>query len=87
MPEVSAASEIENVLTARYGWLVGGDELVRLLGYPSHGAFRQALSRGLVPIPVFPIPNRQGKFAWVPDVARWLQSVRPAAPTKEGQAP
>jgi hypothetical protein len=75
---------IESALIDRYGWIVGGDELVRLLGYPSQGAFRQALSRGLVPVPVFQIAHRQGKFAWVPDVAQWLRGVRATADRPKG---
>lgn len=52
--------------------MISGEHLRAALGYPTMEAFRQALSRKTVPIPVFPIPLRRGKFALVQDLARWL---------------
>ncbi|AXQ98283.1 hypothetical protein [Pseudoalteromonas piscicida] len=46
------------------------------LGYGSGEAFRQAVSRKTVPIPVFSIDKRKGKFALTKDVARWLAKQR-----------
>src|SRR5450830_378801 len=70
---------LERELTLRYGPLVSGASLQQVLGYASSDAFRQALSRKTVPIPVFSIQNRRGKFALVKDVAAWLATQRDAA--------
>lgn len=73
---------LEKELTLRYGPLLAGDALRQVLGYTSSDAFRQALSRKTIPIPVFSIPNRRGKFALVKDAASWLASQREAAAQK-----
>lgn len=59
-------------LEAHHGPLLGGTALYRSLGLPSAAAFRQAASRGRLPVPVFSIPNRRGRFALTRDVAAWL---------------
>lgn len=56
--------------------MLSGDALRVALGYPSMEAFRQALSRKTVPVPVFSIKQRRGKFALVRDVAQWLAAQR-----------
>ena len=63
------AATIEKELFDRYGPLMADDALRIALGYKSTEAFRQALTRKTVPVPVFSIPNRRGKFALVTDVA------------------
>jgi hypothetical protein len=50
--------------------------LTHVLGYPSQGAFRQALARGRIPVPVVTIEGRRGRFAQVADIARWLWAQR-----------
>lgn len=59
-------------LSDKYGELIGGKGLWKMLGYPSAEAFRQAYIRNVVPVHVFYIPNRRGKFALVRDVTAWL---------------
>lgn len=54
------------------GALLSGDALRRALGYRSMDALRQAIARGTVPVPVFTLPNRRGRFALTRDVAMWL---------------
>lgn len=66
-------------LTSRYGHLVSGDDLRRTLGYKSPDAFRQAVARKTLPVPVFSIPHRRGKFALSSDIARWLAGHHEAA--------
>lgn len=78
-PASSLADLLERDLLARYGSpLIGGEELRVALGYPSREALRQAIARGTVPVPLFPVPHRRGKFALVKDVAaclaQWRQS-------------
>lgn len=59
-------------LQARWGPVIGGEPLATALGFPSLGAFRRALSRGNVGVPVFQIEGRRGRFALTRDVAAWL---------------
>ena len=59
-------------LEAQYGPMVSGPPLRRLLGFRTGTAFRQADRRGALPLKLFSIPERRGKFAWVRDVAAWL---------------
>ena len=66
-------------LTARYGHLVSGDDLRRTLGYKSSDAFRQAIARKTLPVTVFSIPHRRGKFALSSEIARWLAVQHEAA--------
>ena len=70
------ASTIEKELFDRYGPLMTDDALRIALGYKSTEAFRQALTRKTVPVPVFSILNRRGKYALVKDVATWLANQR-----------
>lgn len=92
------ALELESELTARYGVMMANNDLRQTLGYASADAFRQALSRKTVPVPVFSIPNRRGKFALTKEVATWLAeqrslatnhlitSIEPTSGTTEGGA-
>lgn len=70
---------LERELMHRYGPMISNDNLRLVLCYPSKEAFRQAISRKTVPIPIFDIENRKGKFALVKDVAVWLAEQRERA--------
>jgi hypothetical protein len=77
MATPSLADLLERDLLTRYGGpLLGGDDLRSALGYPSVEALRQAISRGTVPVPVFAVEHRRGKFALTKDVASWLAKLR-----------
>jgi hypothetical protein len=78
------AETLERELTGRYGPLISNDDLRIALGYVSMDAFRQALARKTMPIPVFSLPNRRGKYALVKDVAAWLAAQREAAISQMG---
>lgn len=69
-------SVIEKDLFDRYGPLIMDEALRIALGYKSSDAFRKALTRKTVPIPVFSLKNRRGKYALVKDVAMWLTQQR-----------
>lgn len=69
---VDSLEEFEARLTRAIGTVVGGGQLSRALGYRSQGAFRQSLARQRVPVPVFFIEGRRGRFAMTSDIARWL---------------
>jgi hypothetical protein len=66
---------IEATLTRELGAMIGGGRLTKTLGYPSQAAFRQALKRNRLPVPVFEVYGRRGKFALAKDVAIWLYIV------------
>lgn len=76
------ASSLHRDLLDKYGPLVGGRELCRLLGFPTLGAFRQSWRRGQLPVPVFTIPHRRGGYALTADIAAWLVALRGAADTE-----
>jgi hypothetical protein len=70
------AATLEKDLFERYGPLITDESLRIALGYKSIDAFRQALTRKTVPVPVFTVQNRRGKYALVKDVATWLANQR-----------
>lgn len=78
-PPRTNLDELTETLIDRHGWLVSGDALITLLGYPSAAAFRQAVARRRVPVRVFGIAGRRGTFAWVPDIAAWLAGIGQAS--------
>ena len=59
----------------KYGEIIGGYDLAKLLGYKSTAAFRQAVSRNQIPFTTFNIENRKGKFAYTNDVIDWLTNL------------
>lgn len=71
----------------RYGPMLGGSTLRKVLGYPSAAALRMALNRGLVKVPVFEIENRRGRFALTQDVAAWFKKCRAEALQQTKNAP
>ena len=71
--------ELERYLTRTYGVMLSSAALAKELGYPSAGAYRNALARHAVPVPVFQVPKRKGRFALARDVARWLVEQRQSA--------
>lgn len=75
----SLAFLLERDLTRQYGPLLATEALRVVLGYPTKDALRQAIVRQTVPIPVFDIENRKGKFALTKDAANWLASQRDKA--------
>ena len=70
------AQQLETELMKQYGPMLTGNALVASLGYPSRDAFRQACARGTVPVHVFPIERRRGRYALAKDVARWIAKQR-----------
>ena len=70
------AQQIEEKLFLQHGPIMTGDILFKSLGYASADAFRQAVSRNTVPIYVFSIVQRRGKFALTSDVAKWIAMQR-----------
>ena len=79
MTETDLVIGIERRLIEQYGPILGGKNLSNVLGFPSIAAFRQALWRKRIPVPVFSLPQRRGKFALSRDVAVWLAEQRQRA--------
>ena len=80
---IELADALEADLLRLYGPLLTGDALRLTLGYPSMGAMRQAIFRGGMPVHIFSIDNRRGKFALSKDVATWLAEQRNKIQYKE----
>ncbi|RZG43273.1 hypothetical protein [Acinetobacter wuhouensis] len=59
----------------KYGEIIGGYDLAKLLGYKSTASLRQAISRNQIPFTTFNIENRKGKFAYTNDVINWLTNL------------
>lgn len=71
-PSETSYEGFELSLIRALGTTVGGSELSRALGYPTQEAFRKAYQRGRLPIATFSLAGRRGRFAAVPDIARWI---------------
>ncbi|TDY85002.1 UNVERIFIED_ORG: hypothetical protein DFO49_5052 [Herbaspirillum seropedicae] len=77
--DVSLEVLLSRELTRQYGPLLSGDILRNALGYPTKEAYRQAMVRKTLPVPVFELEKRRGKFALTIDVAKWLVQERTKA--------
>ncbi len=62
---------IIQALQDRFGMIVAGRDLVRLLGYRTPAAFRQAVHRQSLGVRTFFIRGRRGRCARTADIARW----------------
>jgi len=75
----SLADELEATLMSRYGVLLSTRALIDALGFPSLKAYQQAIARRTIPIPLFKLENRRGRFGLARDVAVWLAAQRSGA--------
>lgn len=75
----NSQDQIQARLIDRYGPVMGGRDLQQVLGFPSSAAFRQAALRGTLPVAVFSVPFRRGRFALTHEVAEWLFERRSTA--------
>jgi hypothetical protein len=66
------AQELEADFVKRYGFVISSDKLQEALGFPSAAAVRKALEFCRVPVPVFRMPHRRGRFVLARDLAQWL---------------
>ncbi|MGX9462237.1 hypothetical protein ACWXWU_13530 [Shewanella sp. A14] len=67
------AEQLEKDLLLMYGSpLITGEDLQKAMGFRSVDALRQAIVRQTIPVKVFSLDNRRGKYALVKDIARWL---------------
>ncbi|WP_457280946.1 hypothetical protein [Polaromonas sp. P5_D5] len=77
------ASTLEATLVQKYGFMLGQADLARVLAFPTATAFRRAAYRRQLPIKVFSIEHRKGKFALAKDVAIWLATMRATEADKQ----
>jgi hypothetical protein len=70
------AMQLHESLLQKYGTVVGGTDLSRILGYKSTDTLRKAIQNKTLPLAVFSIPGRKGKFAVTMEVANWLIALR-----------
>jgi hypothetical protein len=75
------ACELNAQFVQQFGPILSSEVLVKVLGYRSPAAYRQAVARDTVPVPLFQIPNRRGRFALARDVAIWMSQQRRAVTT------
>lgn len=68
-------------LFKEHGPLLSGDALWRALGYVSADAFRQARSRGRVPVRTFKLEGRRAIYARTDDISAWISKLGEEAPT------
>ena len=67
------AEQLEKDLLLMYGSpLITGEDLQKAMGFRSVDALRQAIVRKTIPVKVFSLDNRRGKYVLVKDIARWL---------------
>lgn len=59
-----------------YGPLLHEEQIQRALGYQTRFGFRKAMKENSLPIEVFSILNRRGKYALAKDIAGWLAESR-----------
>lgn len=69
-------SELAHALACQYGPLLSSRDSWRILGFPSPAAYRQALARQRIAVPLFEIAGRRGRFALTQEVAQWLADQR-----------
>lgn len=74
------ARELEASLSIQYGAILSAPEIQKVLGYPSEYAYRQAVNRKTIPVPIFELKHRRGKFALLRDVVLFLACVRLGQP-------
>lgn len=65
----------ERHLVELHGPLLSGEALWRTLGYSSADAFRQAKSRGKLPVRTFKLAGRRAIYARTSDVASWISTL------------
>lgn len=67
------AKSLEKDLLGLYGSpLLSGEDLQKAMGYRTIDAVCQAIARKTIPVNVFTMKNRRGKYALVKDIAYWL---------------
>ena len=77
----TSARQSACALFKEHGPLLSGEALWRALGYASADAFRQARSRGRVPVRTFKLEGRRAIYARTGDVSEWISKLGEETPT------
>ena len=83
MNEGTAGLSLECELLRQHGELMSGESLRRALGIKSARTFFRAVASGQLPVPVFEVPGRRGRYARTRDVARWLDELGASGATDQ----
>ena len=75
MSENDPFQQLKRDLLEANGELMTGMPLWRALGFKGERAFQRAAQRGWLPIAVFELPHRRGRYAKTRDVSEWLASL------------
>jgi hypothetical protein len=81
--ERELAQRIKQDLIKQHGMLLFGKALYQVLGFTNGDAFRQAFKRGKLPVAVFELEGKRGRYALVEDIANWLASRRMTVDAQE----
>lgn len=76
MESADSINAISSSVTATHGPLVGGKDLINVLGFKTPSAFRRAVRMGMLTIHTFEIEGRRGRFALSKDVDDWLATLK-----------
>jgi hypothetical protein len=76
LAQLKPANPVLSHIIERYGLLIGGMDLARLLGYPTTSALSQAIYRGSCPVPVTKVQGRHGYFATADDIAELVMRLK-----------
>lgn len=68
-------SNKENLSTL-FGPLIGGKDLIHVLGFRTPAAFRRALRLNRLGLNTFAIEGRRGQFALSADVEEWIKNLK-----------
>lgn len=79
------AETLEAELVGRFGMMLGSEALREVLNYRTRSAYQQAIARDQVPVPLFPLRHRRGRFALAKDVAAYLARMRQGAIIKQAR--
>lgn len=63
---------VSKELIAAYGYIIPASALVRILGFRTYDAFKRALQRQTLTIPLSTVPGRRARHAMTNDVVDWL---------------
>jgi hypothetical protein len=75
-------ADVRSYLLERYGLVIGGKDLLRILAFPTAAAFQKAVNRGTIGVETFFIRGRKGRFAHTEAVARWFVTAPHAGPLR-----
>ena len=73
--KMNTTANLAKELHQEYGPLIGGPDLVKVLGFRSNSSFKRARKLGQIDLEMFGIEGRKGSFAYTKNVASWLSNL------------